>query len=38
MGWQGQARPLLSDENLQMVCLVYQLSIGGNWGLALQVF
>jgi hypothetical protein len=28
----GLARPSLSNENIQTVCLVYQLSLGGNWG------
>jgi hypothetical protein len=33
----GLARPSLSNENLQMVCLVYQLSVGGNWGTCLTL-
>jgi len=29
----GLAMPSsLFDESFQMVCLVYQLSLGGNWG------
>jgi len=31
----GLARPSLFDENFQMVCLVYQLSLNGNWGTCL---